>query len=175
MLMAGQMHPPFLFWSCQKRNGPCTVQKKRPLRRAPVQWPSARRGSAYRCKRRFCLAFGHAWVFCQVDTAVPWRMVPRSSGCKDAFDQLLFPRVPLARKGHAASVSGKAANGCAVNSACAEVLPAAKRSYGAKAPPARRPVGWFSYTFSRFQNIDFNRPFQNKRQLRRGKPHRYTM
>ena len=30
-----------------------------------------------------------------------------------------------------------------VNSACAEVLPAAKRSYGAKAPPARRPVGWF--------------------------------
>ena len=46
-----------------------------------------------------------------------------------------------------------------VNSACAEVLPAAKRSYGALAPPARRPVVWFSYTFSRFQNIDFNRPF----------------
>lgn len=30
-----------------------------------------------------------------------------------------------------------------VNSACAEVLPAAKRSYGANAPPAGRPVGWF--------------------------------
>ena len=43
-----------------------------------------------------------------------------------------------------------------------EVLPAAKHSYGAKAPPARRPVGWFSYTFSRFQNIDFNRPFHKK-------------
>ena len=28
-------------------------------------------------------------------TAVPWRMVPTSSGCKNAFDQLLFPRVPL--------------------------------------------------------------------------------
>ena len=26
---------------------------------------------------------------------------------------------------------------------CAEVLPVAKRSYGAPAPPARRPVGWF--------------------------------
>ena len=26
---------------------------------------------------------------------------------------------------------------------CAEVLPGAKRSYGAPAPPARRPVGWF--------------------------------
>ena len=52
-----------------------------------------------------------------------------------------------------------------VNSACAEVLPAAKRSYGAKAPPARRPVGWFTYTFSKFQNIDFNRPLQNKKHL----------
>ena len=52
-----------------------------------------------------------------------------------------------------------------MNSACAEVLPAAKRSYGAKAPPARRPVGWFSYTFLRFQDIDFNRPFQKERHL----------
>ena len=94
MVHAG-MHPPFSFPSCGKENGPCTVQKKRPLWRASVQWPSARRGSAYRCKRRFGLAFEHARVFCQVDTAVPWRMVPRSSGCKDAFDQLLFPRVPL--------------------------------------------------------------------------------
>ena len=31
MLMAGQMHPPFLFWSCQKRNGPCTVQREKTL------------------------------------------------------------------------------------------------------------------------------------------------
>ena len=46
-----------------------------------------------------------------------------------------------------------------MNSACAEVLPAAKRSYGALAPPARKPIVWFSYTFSRVQNIDFNRPF----------------
>ena len=44
MLMAGQMHPPFLFWSCQKRNGPCTVQREKTLWRAPVQWPSARDG-----------------------------------------------------------------------------------------------------------------------------------
>ena len=46
-----------------------------------------------------------------------------------------------------------------VNSACAEVLPAAKRSHGAKAPPARRPVEWSFYTLSRFQNENFNRPF----------------
>ena len=53
------------------------------------------RGSAYRCLLRFCLAFGHAMAFCEVDTAVPWRMVRWSTGCKDAFGQLLFPRVPL--------------------------------------------------------------------------------
>ena len=53
------------------------------------------RGSTYRCKRRFGLAFGHAILFCEVDTAVPCRMVRRLSGCKDAFDKLLFPRVPL--------------------------------------------------------------------------------
>ena len=96
MVHAG-MHPPFSFPSCGKENGPCTVQKKRPLRRASVQWPSARRGSAYRCKRRFGLAFGHARVFCQVDTAVPWRMVPTSSGCKNAFDKLLFYCLALRR------------------------------------------------------------------------------
>ena len=28
-----EMHPPFLFWSCQKRNGPCTVQREKTLRR----------------------------------------------------------------------------------------------------------------------------------------------
>ena len=37
--------------------------------------------------------------------------------------------------------------------------------YGARAPPARRPVGWFSYTFLKFQDIDFNRPLPKKRQL----------
>ena len=77
-----------------------------------------RRGSTYRCLLRFGLAFGHAILFCEVDTAVPWRMVRRASGCKDVFDLLLLPRVPLARKGHAASVSGKAANGCAVATRC---------------------------------------------------------
>ena len=38
------MHPPFSFPTCGKENGPCTVQKKRPLGRAPVQWPSALTG-----------------------------------------------------------------------------------------------------------------------------------
>ena len=87
--------PHFLFGLARKENGPCTVQKKRAPGALRCSGPPRARGSAYRCLLRFRLAFGHAWVFCQVDTAVPWRMVPRSSGCKDAFDQLLFPRVPL--------------------------------------------------------------------------------
>ncbi len=45
-----------------------------------MQWPSARRGSAYRCLLRFGPAFGHAWVFCDFAAAVPWRMVPALSG-----------------------------------------------------------------------------------------------
>ena len=37
ILMAGQMHPPFLFWPCQKRNGPCTVQREKTLRRVGLR------------------------------------------------------------------------------------------------------------------------------------------
>ena len=109
--------------------------KRKALGALRCSGPPRARGSAYRCLLRFCLAFGHAWVFCKVGTAVPWRMVPRSSGCKDAFDLLLFSCLALrrsqyfrhqcstgssfrafrfTRKGYAASVSGKAANGCAV-------------------------------------------------------------
>jgi len=60
------MHPPFSFRSCRKENGPCTVQKKRTLLVATLHlWCKvAVRGSTYRCKRRFCLIFGHAILFC---------------------------------------------------------------------------------------------------------------
>ena len=59
-----RMHPPFSFPSCGKENGPCTVQKKRPLGALRRVRASARRGSADRCKRRFWPAFGHAMLFC---------------------------------------------------------------------------------------------------------------
>ena len=92
--LSSGMHPPFLFCLAKRETGRAR-SKDKSVWRAPVQWPSARRGSAYRCLLRFGLAFGHAMAFCEVDTAVPWRMVRRVSGCKNAFDQLLFPRVPL--------------------------------------------------------------------------------
>ena len=90
------VRPPFSFWSCPKRE--CAApggREKGAWARSGAVALRARRGSAYRCKRRFELAFGHARLFCEVATAVPWRRVRRASGCKDAFDQLLFPRVPL--------------------------------------------------------------------------------
>ena len=90
------VRPPFSFWLRQKENAPRPVEeKKRLCALRHLRASALLRGSAYRCKRRFGLAFGHAWVFCGVDTAVPCRMVLRASGCKDAFDQRLFPRVPL--------------------------------------------------------------------------------
>ena len=75
------MRPPFSFRSCRKENGPCTVQKKRPLGRAPVQWPSARNGG-----RRIGACSDLDWpsgTLCSSAipvAAVPWRMAPTSSG-----------------------------------------------------------------------------------------------
>ena len=132
--------PPILFLFLTKRE--CAApggREKIALTRSGAVALRARRGSAYRCKRRFRLAFGHAILFCEFVTAVPWRMVPTSSGCKDAFDQLLFYCLALrrsqyfrhqcstgssfrafrfTRKGYAASVSGRAANGCAAATRC---------------------------------------------------------
>ena len=45
-----------------------------------------------------------------------------------------------------------------VNSPCAKVLPVAKRLYGAKAPPARRPVGCFSRKIANLNAREFDRP-----------------
>ena len=96
MGMAGQMRPPILFLALpKKRMRRARWKRKRRLARFGAVALRARRGSAYWCLLRFCLAFGHAMAFCEVDTAVPWRMVQWSTGCKDAFGQLLFPRVPL--------------------------------------------------------------------------------
>ena len=91
----GAARAPYLVLPKEKRavRGP----KRKAFGALRCSGPPRARGSAYRCLLRFCLAFGHAWVFCEVDTAVPWRMVPRSSGCKAAFDQLLFYCLALRR------------------------------------------------------------------------------
>ena len=52
-----------------------------------------------------------------------------------------------------------------MNSASAKVLPLAKRLYGARAPPARRPVGWLAWSFPNLENIDFDHPLQKEGHL----------
>ena len=84
------------FRSCPKRKRAVHGPKEKGAKRAPVQWPSARDGG-----RRIGACADLAWPSGTLDpsaipaTTVPWRIVRRVSGCKDAFDQLLFPRVPL--------------------------------------------------------------------------------
>ena len=64
------MHPPFLFCLAKRETGRARSKEKSAWR-APVQWPSARRGSADRCLRRFGLAFGHAILFCDSCNCCP--------------------------------------------------------------------------------------------------------
>ena len=69
--------------------------KEKGAKRAPVQWPSARDGVGVSVpapilpglRARLGLLRGR---YCR-----PVAGVPTSSGCKDAFEQLPFPRVPL--------------------------------------------------------------------------------
>ena len=90
---------------CGARRDPLSVLPKEkravhgPKRKAPgcalVQWPSALKGG-----RRIgacsdlALPSGTLGPSAIPSTAVPWRMVRKLSGCKNAFDQLLFSRVP---------------------------------------------------------------------------------
>ena len=96
MLIAGQCTPHFSFGLAKRETGRArSKEKKRFGRNFARSCKVAVQESAYRCLLRFCLVFGHAMVFCEVGTAVPWRRARRTLGCKDAFDLLLFPRVPL--------------------------------------------------------------------------------
>ena len=75
------MHPPFSFRSCPKRKRAVHGPKEKGAGRAPVQWPSARDGG-----RRIGACSDLDWpsgTLCSSaisPTAVPWRMVRRSSG-----------------------------------------------------------------------------------------------
>ena len=81
MRMAGQMRPPFSFWSCPKRECAAPGGREKGAKRAPVQWPSARDGG-----RRIGACSDFAWssgTLCSSAipvAAVPWRMAPTSSG-----------------------------------------------------------------------------------------------
>ena len=81
--------------SCQKRNGPCTVQRERRRARSGAVALRAYGGRRTSACSDLALPSGTLCSSAISPTAVPWRMVRKLSGCKNAFDQLLFPRVPL--------------------------------------------------------------------------------
>ena len=114
--------PHFLFRLAEKKTGRARSKRKGRLGALRCGGPPCARGSAYRCLLRFCLTFGHAIIFCKLDTTVPWRMVRRSSGCKNVFDQRLFPCVPL----RYALPGGR--RGCCVGPCCSSHQPPASGS-----------------------------------------------
>ena len=130
-LPAGQCTPHFLFGLARKENGPYPQGVRRIRKRQSRQrlrsarskrkgrlgalrcsGPPCARGSAYRCLLRFCLTFGHAWAFCGFCSCRPVADGADLVGVVVASSCFSFTR-----KGYAASVSGRAANGCAVAAA----------------------------------------------------------
>ena len=91
--------PHFLFPLVEKKTGRARSKRKDRLDALRRVRASARRGSADRCKRRFWPAFGHAFPFCKFVTAVPWRMVRRSSGWSSHGAASLFAAAGLAVDG----------------------------------------------------------------------------
>ena len=69
--------PHSLFVLDKKRMRRARWKRKNRLGALRCGGPPCARGSAYRCLLRFRLAFGHAIIFCKLDTTVPWRMVLR--------------------------------------------------------------------------------------------------
>ena len=100
------MRPPFSFWSCPKRECAAPGGREKGAKRAPVQWPSARRGSADRCLLRFCLAVGHAMLFCDSCSYRPVADGAEVVGVVVVLPLLLFS-LPLAVPCGNVSGSGK--------------------------------------------------------------------
>ena len=144
------MHPPFSFPSCGKENGPCTVQKKRPLGRAPVQWPSARNGG-----RRIGACSDLDWpsgTLCSSAipvAAVPWRMAPTSSGWLSHGAASLFATAHAPAKNPAArSAAERAEREADQMRPCTPLTfaPAPRESAFKPVPHPAAPVGRSSQT-----------------------------
>ena len=72
--------PPISLLSCQKRNGPCTVQREKRWR-APVQWPSARRSVQ-------APIWSGLWAFCDSCSCCP--VADRADGAERPLHVLSF-------------------------------------------------------------------------------------
>ena len=97
MLMAGQMHPHFLFHKMEKKTGRARSKRKdRFWSQLCTCVQSCCRGVGVRGCLRVCDGPPTDAAGCAAGLVIDSRGAVRlGSGCKIAFDQLLFPRVPL--------------------------------------------------------------------------------
>ena len=136
--------PHFLFPLAEKKRE-CTVQKKRPLGRAPVQWPSARNGG-----RRIGACSDLDWpsgTLCSSAipvAAVPWRMAPTSSGWLSHGAASLFATAHAPAKNPAArSAAERAEREADQMRPCTPLTfaPAPRESASRPVPHPAAPVG----------------------------------
>ena len=149
MLIAGQCTPHFLFGLAEKKTGRARSKRKGRLGALRCSGPPRARGSAYRCKRRFGLAFGHAILFYEIDTAVPWRMVPTSSGWLSHGAASLFATAHAPAKNPAArSAAERAEREADQMRPCTPLTfaPAPRESAFKPVPHPAAPVGRSSQT-----------------------------
>ena len=97
MLMAGQMHPHFLFHKMEKKTGRARSKRKD---RFWSQLCTCVQSCCTGVGVRWCLRVCEDWTtgaagYRRDLTADSRGAVHLGSGCKDAFDSFLFPRVPL--------------------------------------------------------------------------------
>ena len=92
---AGQCAPHSLFGCAKKRTRRARCKRKRRRTRSGAVALRAYGGRRTSACSDLALPSGTLCSSAISPTAVPWRMVRKLSGCKNAFDQLLFPRVPL--------------------------------------------------------------------------------
>ena len=92
---AGQCAPHSLFGCAKKRTRRARCKRKRRRARSGAVALRAYGGRRTSACSDLALPSGTLCSSAISPTAVPWRMVRKLSGCKNAFDQLLFPRVPL--------------------------------------------------------------------------------
>ena len=147
--LSSGMHPPYSFRSCPKRKRAVHGPKEKGARRAPEQWPSARRGSAYRCLLRFCLTFGHAKPFCDFPNCRPVGELPTSSGWLSHGAASLFATAHAPAKNPAArSAAERAEREADQMRPCTPLTfaPAPRESAFKPVPHPAAPVGRSSQT-----------------------------
>ena len=88
------MHPPFLFCLAKRETGRAR-SKEKSVGALRCSGPPRDGGRRIGASADLARPSGTLCSSAISPTAVPWRMVRKLSGCKNAFDQLLFPRVPL--------------------------------------------------------------------------------